>query len=182
MKKLNMKSATRISAFAAIMAVCAWVWIPAPVPFTLQTFGVFLASGLLGAKRGTLSVLVYLLLGALGVPVFSAGRAGIGVLLGATGGFLTGFLPMAYVCGRLCQKFKRSPKTLTVSMLLGLLICYITGTLWYAGVYLGNLGAASIAAALMQCTLPFIVPDILKLILAVFCVSRLTKNTMLFPL
>lgn len=182
MKKIDIKNATRISAFSALMAVCAWLWIPGPVPFTMQAFGVFLAAGLMGAKRAVVSVMVYILIGAAGVPVFSGGRAGFGVLLGATGGFIMGFVAAAYICGRLCEKFKRSPKTLILSMLLGLCGCYIVGTLWYSIVYLGASGAFSITAAVVQCVIPFILPDILKILLAAFTVNRLVKNTTLFPL
>ena len=79
-----------IAAFAALMAACAWISIPAAVPFTMQTFGVFLALGLLGGRRGTIAVLVYLLLGAMGLPVFAGFMGGFGVLLGTTGGYLAG--------------------------------------------------------------------------------------------
>ena len=71
-----------IAVFAVVMAVCSWISIPAQVPFTLQTFGVFMAVGVLGGKRGTLAVLVYVLLGAVGVPVFAGFSGGIGALLG----------------------------------------------------------------------------------------------------
>ena len=74
--------------FAVVIAVCAWISVPTAVPFTMQTFGVFLAMGVLGGKRGTLAVCVYLLLGLAGVPVFAGGTAGVGVLMGATGGYL----------------------------------------------------------------------------------------------
>ena len=74
-----------IAVFAVIMAICSWISIPAAVPFTLQTFGVFIAAGVLGGKRGTLSVLVFILLGAVGIPVFANFSGGIGVLVGPTG-------------------------------------------------------------------------------------------------
>lgn len=81
-----------IAVFAVIMAICSWISIPAQVPFTLQTFGVFVAVGVLGGKRGTLAVLVYILLGALGIPVFAGFQGGMGILLGTTGGYIVGFL------------------------------------------------------------------------------------------
>ena len=81
-----------IAVFAVIMAICSWISIPAAVPFTLQTFGVFVAVGVLGGKRGTLSILVFILLGAIGVPVFAGFSGGIGVLAGTTGGYIIGFL------------------------------------------------------------------------------------------
>ena len=81
-----------IALFAALMALCAWVTVPYAVPFTMQTFGVFLALLLLGGKRGTICMAVYLLLGAVGLPVFSGFRGGVGALVGSTGGYLVGFI------------------------------------------------------------------------------------------
>ncbi|MBP5250511.1 MAG: biotin transporter BioY, partial [Lachnospiraceae bacterium] len=86
-----------IAMMAAIMAVCAWITIPAAVPFTLQTFAVFLAICVLGGKNGTIAVFVYILLGAVGLPVFSGFKGGVGVLLGNTGGYIIGFLFSALV-------------------------------------------------------------------------------------
>ena len=86
-----------IAIFAVVMAVCSWISIPMTVPFTLQTFGVFMAVGVLGGKRGTLAVLVYILLGVVGVPVFAGFSGGIGVLLNTTGGYIVGFLFSALV-------------------------------------------------------------------------------------
>ena len=86
-----------IAFFAVVIAVCSWISIPTVVPFTLQTFAVFLTVGVLGGKRGTLAVFVYILLGVCGVPVFSGFSGGIGVLLGQTGGYIAGFLFSALV-------------------------------------------------------------------------------------
>ena len=86
-----------IAIFAVIMAICSWISIPMEVPFTLQTFGVFIAVGILGGKRGTLAVLVYILLGAVGVPVFAGFTGGIGVLFNTTCGYIVGFLFSALV-------------------------------------------------------------------------------------
>ena len=81
-----------IALFAVLMAVCAWISIPFAVPFTLQTFAVFAALAILGGRRGTLSVVVYLLLGAVGLPVFAGFKGGLAALLGTTGGYILGFL------------------------------------------------------------------------------------------
>lgn len=86
-----------ISMFTVLIAICSWISIPAAVPFTLQTLGVFLAVGILGGKRGTMAVLVYILLGAIGIPVFAGFSGGIGVLTGTTGGYIVGFLASALV-------------------------------------------------------------------------------------
>ena len=86
-----------IAVFAVLMAICSWISIPMAVPFTLQTFGVFIAVGILGGKNGTLAVLIYIILGAIGVPVFAGFQGGIGVLAGSTGGYIVGFLFSALV-------------------------------------------------------------------------------------
>lgn len=89
----KVQSMAYIALFAVVMAVCSWISIPIlEVPYTLQTFAVFLAVGVLGGKRGTLAVLVYILLGAVGVPVFAGFTGGLGYLLGNTGGYIIGFL------------------------------------------------------------------------------------------
>ena len=81
-----------IALFSVLIAICAWISIPATVPFTLQTFAVLCTLGLLGGKRGTVAILLYLLMGAVGLPVFSNFGGGLGKLLGVTGGYLIGFL------------------------------------------------------------------------------------------
>ena len=95
--KLKTKDIVFIGIFAALMAICSWISIPTTVPFTLQTFAVFMAVGVLGGKRGTLSVLVYILLGAIGVPVFAGFAGGLGILTGSTGGYILGFLFSALI-------------------------------------------------------------------------------------
>ncbi|MDD3920030.1 MAG: biotin transporter BioY, partial [Eubacteriales bacterium] len=82
----NTRDMLYIALAVALIAICAWLSIPAAVPFTMQTFGVFMAAGLLGKRRGVMAVAVYLLLGIIGIPVFSGFRGGVGVLMGNTGG------------------------------------------------------------------------------------------------
>ena len=132
-----------IAVFAAVIAVCAWISIPAAVPFTLQTLGIFLAVGLLGGRRGTISAAVYLLLGAVGAPVFSGFNGGIGYLLGATGGYLLGFLAMAAVMWGLTAALGDGPPAMALAMVLGLLACYALGTSWFMAVYTRTRGAIS---------------------------------------
>ena len=88
--RLSVRDMAFIAAMSAVIAVCAWITIPLAVPFTLQIFGVFMALRLLGGKKGTLSILVYIALGAVGLPVFSGFQGGIGVLAGPTGGDIAG--------------------------------------------------------------------------------------------
>ena len=104
-----------IALFAALIAICAWISIPAPVPFTLQTMAVFLAVGLLGGKRGTIAVAVYIMLGAVGLPVFSGFNGGIGALLGPTGGYLIAYPLMALLIALILNKTGRRSIPLTTA-------------------------------------------------------------------
>ena len=132
-----------IAVFAVIMAICSWISIPAAVPFTLQTFGVFIAVGILGGKRGTLSVLVFILLGAIGVPVFAGFSGGIGVLAGTTGGYIIGFLFSALVMWAMEKLPGKKAVMQIVSMIVGLIVCYAFGTAWFMIVYSRANGAGN---------------------------------------
>ncbi len=158
---------------AALMALCAWISIPAEVPFTLQTFAVFLVTGLLGLKCGTLSVLVYLLLGAVGLPVFAGFKGGIGSLLGVTGGYLLGFVFTALVVGLITRFFGKKLPVLLIAMVLGLIVCYAFGSVWFLKVYTSASGAIAIGTVLAKCVIPFLVPDAVKILLAALLVRRL---------
>ena len=111
-----------IGVFAVIMAICSWISIPTTVPFTLQTFGVFIAVGVLGGKRGSLAVLVFIILGAIGVPVFSGMTGGVGILLGSTGGYIIGFLFSALVMWAMEKLPVKNAFTQILSMILGLVV------------------------------------------------------------
>lgn len=162
-----------IALFAVLITICSWISIPAAVPFTLQTFGVFFAVGVLGGKRGTLSVLIYLLLGAVGLPVFSGFRGGIGGLLGATGGYIVGFLFSALVMWGMESLLGRKKWEFALSMLLGLLVCYIFGTAWFMIVYTNHSGTIGLGTALGWCVFPYIIPDMLKIALALTLSKKL---------
>lgn len=157
----------------AMMAICSWISIPATVPFTLQTFGVFLAVGLLGGKRGTIAIAVYLLLGAVGAPVFSGFAGGLGYMMGPTGGYIIGFLFSALVMWAAESIFGKSRKVLILSMIAGLIVCYAFGTIWFVIVYTKNTEAVSLGAALGWCVIPYIIPDALKILLASLLTRRL---------
>ena len=119
--RFSAKDMAYIAVFTALLAVCSWIAIPMPwgVAYTLQTLGVFLAVGVLGGKRGTLAVVVYLLLGAMGVPVFSGFQGGTAALLGTTGGYIAGFLFSALAMWMLEKLLGRSLPALALSMVLG---------------------------------------------------------------
>lgn len=164
-----------IAVFAVIMAICSWISIPAQVPFTLQTFAVFLAFGVLGGKRGTMAVLVYILLGAVGIPVFAGFTGGIGVLMGNTGGYILGFLGSALVMWAL-EKLPGKRSVIQIfSMIAGLLVCYTFGTLWFMTVYAGTTGKVGLVTVLGWCVIPFIIPDLIKIGLAYMLAGRIRK-------
>jgi biotin transport system substrate-specific component len=158
---------------AALMAICAWISIPTQVPFTLQTFAVFLVTGLLGLQGGLLSVLVYLLLGAVGLPVFAGFQGGLSVLLGVTGGYLVGFLFSALAVGLITKLFGRSLPVLVLSMVVGLLLCYAFGSGWFLIAYTRASGAMALTTVLAKCVIPFLIPDGIKIALAAILVRRL---------
>ncbi len=165
----------QISMFAAIIAVCSWISIPATVPFTLQTFGVFLAVGVLGGKRGTIAVLTYLFMGIIGLPVFAGFGGGIGYLMGSTGGYIFGFLFSALVMWSVEGIFGRTNRIFLVSMILGLFVCYGFGTVWFLAVYANAGGMVTLGMVLSWCVLPYAAPDVMKILLALWMRKRLAR-------
>lgn len=165
-----------IALFAALMAVCSWISIPAAVPFTLQTFAIFCAVGLLGGKRGTIAVVVYILLGLVGVPVFAGFSGGVGVLFGSTGGYIIGFVFSALLYWVITKVFGNKTVIMFFAMVAGLLVCYVFGTAWFMVVYTRNSGPIGVAAALSMCVVPFIIPDLIKIALALFITKRVSPH------
>ena len=162
------------SLFTAVLALCAWLSVPmGDMVITLQTFGIFLTLGLLGGKRGTLAIGVYLLLGAVGVPVFSGFRGGLGALLGTTGGYIFGFMLTALVYW-LLTFLKDTPLTRLAAMILGLLLCYACGSWWYMTRYLST-GTLTLGLVLLRCVLPYLLPDAIKLALAWILTGKLKR-------
>lgn len=153
-----------IVAGALLVAMLAQIEIPlpfTPVPITGQTFGVLLVGAALGSRRGAASLAAYLVLGTIGFPFFAGGAQGISVLLGATGGYLIGFVMAAYVIGLLAERgMERNIRTSLVPFLFGTILIYLCGVTWLA-VVLGSFTRA-LAAGL----LPFLLGDAIKLIAA----------------
>ena len=175
MKNFRVVDLAYMAVCAALIAVCSWISIPATVPFTLQTFAVFCVLGLLGGKRGTVSVLVYILLGAVGLPVFSGFQGGVGALLGTTGGYIVGFIFIGLIVWGAERLFGQKLAVRIAAMLVGLAVCYAFGTAWFMLVYARRSGAIALATALGWCVFPFIVPDLVKMGLAVLLSERLRK-------
>lgn len=172
-KRKTIQNISLTALFAALITLCTWITVPSAVPFTMQTFAVCLAVGLLGAKRGTIAVLVYIALGAVGLPVFSGFRGGIGVLVGNTGGYILGFILGALVCGLLLQRFGGGVLSLSAAFAVCVAVCYLLGSLWYCLLYTPTTGAIGFGSVLVTCVLPFVPADILKIALAVVLTRRL---------
>ena len=170
--KLKTKDLALVGLFAALMAVCAWISIPVgPVPVTLQTFAVFLAAALLGSKRGTLAMLVYILLGVVGLPVF----ARFSTLNPVTFGYVLGFLPLGMLTAAAEKLFPKKAFALPLGMVLGLLVCYLVGTVWFYYVMHFRGTEYSIGKILSVCVTPFLLPDLVKLGAAYLLSRKLSK-------
>ncbi len=171
------KNMVYIALFTAIAAVLSQIALPLPtnVPITLQTFAVALTGFFLGWKNGTAALVVYVLLGAVGAPVFSGFKGGLGVLTGYTGGFIIGFVLMAAVCGIAVKLFK--PQELKGKLLInligiaGLLLDHIIGVVWYSAVAEINL-----AKSFLVVSVPFLAKDIISVIAAYLISEELIKR------
>ena len=169
-EKHSVQDMIYIALMTVVIALCSWISIPSVVPFTMQTFAVFCALLLLGGRRGFLSVLLYILLGAFGLPVFSGFRGGLGVLLGPTGGYILGFLLGALLFWLLEGRLRE-----LVMLILALFVCYLFGTVWFVYVYSSGGKEIGFGAALMLCVLPYLLPDAIKMLLAFVLARRVKK-------
>ena len=161
--KLKINELVLCSMFSAITAILSQIYIPLPfttVPVTLQIFAVALTGIILGAKKGFISVGIYIVLGAIGMPVFAGMTGGLGILLGPTGGFLIACPIMAFIIGYASERYL-SCANIIIFMIVGLIIVYLMGTLMFA-----LISKTSIYHSFLLCVVPFIFVDILKLILA----------------
>lgn len=164
-----------IGIFAALIAVCSWIQIPLTIPITLQTMGVCIATGLLGTKRGTLSVVVYILLGLIGLPVFAGFESGVGTLFGMKGGYIIGFIFTALIVGIMVKLLGKKVWVYALSMVIGIIVCYAFGTAWFMVIYTRDVEAISLAGALGMCVTPFIIPDLVKIAVATLLCSKLNR-------
>lgn len=170
--------AVSCAVMAALMGAVAPLSIPLkPVPITLGTMMVLLSAALLGWRRGTVSTLVYLLMGAAGLPVFSGYLGGLYRLAGPTGGYLIGYLPLALISGLVWEhtsnRFFRA-----LGMVGGVLSCYLFGTVWFC-----LQGGYTVGVAMAKCVIPFLPFDAAKIALVLFFApllrNRLTKAGLL---
>lgn len=169
MKKLTLKGMILAALFAALTGILTQVQIPLPyVPINLALFAVYLAGALLGPKYATLSMVVYVLIGAVGVPVFSGFSGGLQKLAGPTGGYIVGYVVCAFLVGLLSRRWDFSFLKLALSMLAGMLACYALGTVWFM-ISTQN----SLWVSLGYCVFPFLPGDAVKIALAALLAQRL---------
>ncbi|MDE6732871.1 MAG: biotin transporter BioY [Oscillospiraceae bacterium] len=151
--------------FAAIICIAAPVSVQVgPIPITLATFAIYLAGAILGGKRGMIAVIVYIMLGAVGLPVFSNFNGGFTALLGPTGGYIIGYIPLVLLTGIFSDMNSKKHWTMIIGMLLGTVALYTFGTAWFM-----IMTESSLGRALALCALPFIPGDALKIV----CVSAI---------
>lgn len=166
--------------FAAIIGVLAQLTVPLPlVPITGQTLAIGLAATILGAKYGTLSVLIYLCMGAIGLPVFAQLSGGLGILFGPTGGFLIGFIPTAFLIGYYLEKTTFTIANAVIANVLGMFVALIFGTVW-----LKFVASLTWTAAIASGFAPFLIVGLLKAFLAAWAgvtVRNRLKSTNLLP-
>ena len=161
--KLTIRKMANIAVFAALIAVFSQISIPiGPVPINLALLAVFAAGGMLSVVEAVVAVLLFLGLGAAGLPVFAGFNAGLGALAGPTGGYLVGYLLAAFLAGIFCKE-RRSFWRYAAGMLLGLAACYTLGTAWFV-----ISTKAKIWYALGVCVFPFLPGDAVKIALAAF--------------
>jgi biotin transport system substrate-specific component len=174
----TIREMTFTAMFAALLAICSWISIPLTVPITLQTFAVFAAIAILGTKCSFTAIAVWILLGAVGAPVFAGFSGGIGVLTGVTGGYILGMLLCPLVVAGVKKLFGKFGETLpvkAVAMLIALVVCYAFGTAWFVILYTRNTGSMTVLKALQNCVFPFIAVDCIKIALALLVENRLSK-------
>lgn len=168
-----------IAIFAVIIAVCSWISVPMVVPFTLQTFGVFCAVGLLGGKRGTLSVLICITRScrSSGIcGIFKRHRHAVRCDRRIYNGI---YIHRTYLLAH-NSDFRKKLWAIILGMVLGLLACYAFGTIWFMVVYAQKAAPIGLAAALMKCVVPFLIPDALKIALAVVITKTVPKYVKIF--
>ena len=170
-KFLTVQDMALIGIFTALIVVCSWISLNVgALVFTLQTFAVFTVSALLGTQKGVIAILVYILLGLAGGPT---------VLAGPTGGYIIGFIFTALIIGKMTEIFqKRNAEGImitAVSMILGDMVCFLVGTFWFMAMM-----KTDFLSAVTLCVVPYIIPDLVKVLVATMIVNRIKKHVKIF--
>lgn len=178
--RINIRTLTLIGLFTAISCVLG-VWaIPiGPISITLGLFSIFLNAYILGWKKGTISILIYLLLGAMGLPVFSCFSGGLGIILGPGGGYIVSWILVGLIVGFFSEKFPLNTSTHIalkfLGFLLGIAVCYLVGTIWFVQVAYDTHTVANYVSALAVCVYPFIPLDIAKAVATLLMGPKIRK-------
>ncbi|MGM9922911.1 MAG: biotin transporter BioY [Bacillus sp. (in: firmicutes)] len=160
--------------FAAIIGLLAQITIPLPlVPITGQTLAIGLAATILGARYGTLSVVLYLCIGIAGIPVFSGMTSGLGIVLGPTGGYLIGFIPAAFLIGLYIEKNKLNFTHAMIANTIGMIVTILFGTVW-----LKYAAGLSWTVAISTGAFPFLIVGLIKAALAAY-IGVIVRNRLL---
>lgn len=170
----KVKQLTLCALFAAVTAVLSQIALPlpfTPVPINLATLAVFVAGGLLGPVYGAVSLLVYTIIGAVGVPVYAQFMGGLSVLLGPTGGYIFGYTAAAFLTGLIAKRFAFRFWGNVIAMTAGLAACYTLGTAWFM-----MSTQTGLLASIGMCVAPFLLGDALKIACAAFLVHRLAPH------
>lgn len=173
-KKLTLRDITYSAVFAAIICILSYVYLPIPfstVPITGQTLGIMLAGSVLKVRQAALSVLIFLILGFIGIPVFAGGNSGIGVLLGPTGGYLVGFLVGVIVIGLLKGSKNQIFRIALANIIGGIIVVYIIGVSW-----LSYSTGMNFTTAITVGAFYFLIGDTVKVILATSLAVTLNKQ------
>ncbi len=172
MQSEQIRNMTLTAVMTALMCILGPVMVPVgPIPFSLQVLTVCLSVAVLGMKRGTLAVVLYLLIGFVGLPVFTGFSGGPGKILGPTGGFLVGFVPLALIAGWASDHFRSSAVLQFAGMFAGLAVLYFFGTAWL--IWLAKLPAGR---ALKAAVYPFVAVDTVKVLIAMFIGRALRRR------
>lgn len=160
--KLKVRDMTFIALFAALMCVVSPFSLPiGPVPISLATLVVYIVAAFLDYKRAPIVVLVYILIGICGLPVFSSFTGGIGKIIGPTGGYIIGYIFLAIIESCLITFFKKKKWVYPLAMIAGTVVLYLFGTIWFMVV-----AEYTFVKAMMVCVIPFLPGDALKIIIA----------------
>ncbi|NMA06417.1 MAG: biotin transporter BioY [Ruminococcaceae bacterium] len=179
-RKTDISRISRIAMFSAIISICAIISLPlpiTPVPISLATLGVMTAGAVLGPVDGVFSAAVYILLGVAGLPVFGGMKSGPSVIAGPTGGFIIGYLVMAFICGSMPKIFKKNNIKIfegvaiqTISMAVANILLYLFGSFWFK-VY----AKTSLFGAFVACVVPFLIGDAVKIAFSAVIVVKLER-------
>lgn len=166
-----------IAVMAVFMAICAWITIPGIVPFTLQTFALYFGLWVFGGKYATYSLILYIIMGSVGIPVFSGFKGGVGVIIGPTGGYILGFILLTGIIWIYEKITKRISDIVKSSLMIaGTLFCYLCGSIWYMNILDVPFGKEGFVSVMMICVVPYLIPDAVKFVLAKLVGKRVSKR------